>query len=233
MTLLSLSRTRSRSFFWVLPALLLSGCAAVTQPKVDIAEPTQARPSAAAYAPVVNGAIFQAGGYRPLYETHRARMVGDIITVNISESVSAKQETTSSLEKTGSVSSSVGTAPFLNAAQLAKLKLNAEGSSSNTFDGKGSTEATGKFTGTITSTVIEVLPNGHLIIAGEKQIGVAHNVDVLRFSGQVDPASIQPGNMVSSSQIANVRIAQTGRGAQAEAQGIGWIARFFLSISPF
>jgi len=222
---------RTRALSWLVPVLLMSGCASITQPKVDIAEPTQARPSAAAYAPVVNGAIFQAGGYRPLYETHRARMVGDIITVNISESVSAKQETTSSLAKTGTVSSSITAAPFLKASRLARL--NAEGSSANAFDGKGSTESTGKFTGTITATVIEVLPNGHLIIAGEKQIGVAHNVDVLRFSGQIDPASIQPGNTVLSSQIANVRIAQTGRGAQAEAQGIGWIARFFLSISPF
>ena len=133
----------------VLPVILLAGCAAVTPPKVDIAEPTQARPSAAAYAPVNNGAIFQAGGYRPLYETHRARMVGDIITVNISESVAAKQETTSSLDKTGTVSSSITAAPLLSGSKLAQLaKLNAEGSSSNSFDGKGSTESTGKFTGT-------------------------------------------------------------------------------------
>ncbi|MBI2734536.1 MAG: flagellar basal body L-ring protein FlgH, partial [Aquabacterium sp.] len=106
----------------------------------------------------------------------------------------------------------------------------AAGSSDNKFDGTGSTAATGNFTGTITATVIEVLPNGHLIVAGEKQIGVAKNVDVLRFSGQIDPASIQPGNTVLSSQIANVRIEHMGRGAQQDAQGIGWLAHFFLSI---
>ncbi|MDO9235044.1 MAG: flagellar basal body L-ring protein FlgH [Aquabacterium sp.] len=200
-------------------------------PKVDVAEPTQARPSAAVYAPVNSGAIFQAGGYRPLYETHRARMVGDIITVNISEAISAKQESTSTLAKTGTVSSGISAVPLLRVDQLAKLS--AAGTSSNTFNGKGSTESTNDFTGTITATVIEVLPNGHLIISGEKQIGVAHNVDVLRFSGQIDPATILPGNSVASSQIANVRIAQIGRGAQQEAQGIGWLARFFLSISPF
>jgi len=200
-------------------------------PKVDVAEPTQARPSAAAYAPVNNGSIFQSGGYRPLYETHRARMVGDIITINISETISAKQETTSSVEKSGTVSSTITAVPLIRLDQVAKL--GAAGTSSNSFDGKGSTESTGNFTGSITATVIEVLPNGHLIIAGEKQIGVARNVDVLRFSGQIDPASIRPGNSVLSSQIANVRIEQMGRGAQHEAQGIGWLARFFLSISPF
>ncbi len=91
----------------------------------------------------------------------------------------------------------------------------------------------GNFTGSITATVIEVLPNGHLVISGEKQIGVGHNVDVLRFSGTVDPITIQPGNTVTSTQVANVRVAQVGRGAQQEAQGIGWVARFFLSLAPF
>ena len=74
--------------------------------------------------------------------------------------------------------------------------------------------------------------NGHLLVAGEKQIGVNHNVDVLRFSGQVDPRAIQPGNSVASAQIANVRIEQRGRGAQADAQGIGWLGRFFLNVLP-
>jgi flagellar L-ring protein FlgH len=214
---------------WVAPALL-SGCVSMA-PKVDVVEPTQARPSAAAYTAVNNGAIFQSAGYRPLYETHRARMVGDIITITISEVISAKQETSTSLEKKGSVSSSITAVPLLRVDQLAKLA--AAGTSGNKFDGTGSIAASNNFTGTITATVLEVLPNGHLIISGEKQIGVAQNVDVLRFSGQVDPVSIQPGNTVLSSQVANVRIEQMGRGAKQETQGIGWLARFFLNISPF
>jgi flagellar L-ring protein precursor FlgH len=80
--------------------------------------------------------------------------------------------------------------------------------------------------------VREVLPNGHLLIAGEKQIGVNTNVDVLRFSGQVDPKSIQVGNSVLSVQIANVRVEQRGRGAQADAQAVGWLSRIFLSVMP-
>ncbi|MCB1995497.1 MAG: flagellar basal body L-ring protein FlgH, partial [Rhodoferax sp.] len=92
--------------------------------------------------------------------------------------------------------------------------------------------ASNDFKGTITATVTRVLPNGHLIITGEKQIGVNSNVDVLRFSGQVDPRSIKPGNTVSSTQVANVRLEHRGRGAQAEAQVIGWLARVFLSILP-
>ena len=60
----------------------------------------------------------------------------------------------------------------------------------------------------------------------------ASNVEVLRFSGQIDPLSIQPGNVVPSGAIANVRVEQRGRGAQDAAQGIGWLGRFFLSLSP-
>jgi flagellar L-ring protein precursor FlgH len=58
--------------------------------------------------------------------------------------------------------------------------------------------------------VIGVLPNGHLLIAGEKQVGVNHNVDTLRFTGEVDPRAIQPGNTVQSARIANVRVQHKG-----------------------
>ncbi len=218
---------------WLVPALLgsfgLGGCLA-TAPTVEVAMPTQSRPQIVATAPVANGSIFQAASYRPLYESPRARMVGDIITVAIVESLAAKQESTSAIEKTGSITGGATAIPFVPAATLAKLT--AAGAAENKFDGKGSTQSTNTFTGTITATVIEVLPNGHLIISGEKQIGVNQNVDVLRFSGQVDPVTIQPGNLVASSAIANVRVDQRGRGAQAASQGIGWLGRFFLSLSP-
>lgn len=209
----------------------LTGCAALNAPpKVDVAEPTHARPQAIAVPALNNGAIFQAASYRPLFEDHRARLVGDTITVQIVEKVSASQKSTSSIDKSGELSASVTALPGI--APNSFGRASAAGSSSNSFSGKGSTENSNDFSGTITATVTGVLPNGHLLIAGEKQIGVNHNVDVLRFSGQVDPRAIQPGNVVPSAQIANVRIEHRGRGAQAEAQGIGWLARFFLSVLP-
>ena len=80
--------------------------------------------------------------------------------------------------------------------------------------------------------VTDVLPNGHLLISGEKQIGVNSNVDVLRFSGQVDPLLIQAGNSIPSVKTANGRVEHRGRGQQADAQTIGWLSRFFLNILP-
>jgi flagellar L-ring protein precursor FlgH len=58
-------------------------------------------------------------------------------------------------------------------------------------------------------------------------------VDVLRFSGTVDPRNVRPGNVVDSTLVANARIQSKGRGQQAEAQQIGWLSRFFLNVMPF
>jgi flagellar L-ring protein precursor FlgH len=214
-----------------LAVVTLCGCSALgLSHSVDVAVPTHAAPLPNTVPPPVNGAIFQAAQYRPLFEDHRARLVGDTITVQIIEKVSAIQKSTSTIDKSGKVSAGLTAVPLLPASLLSRTS--ATGNSANTFEGKGSTENTNDFSGVITATVTDVLPNGHLLISGEKQIGVNDNIDVLRFSGQVDPRSIQAGNSVASAQIANVRLEHKGRGAQADAQIIGWLARFFLTVLP-
>jgi len=177
-----------------------------------------------------NGAIFQQANYRPLFEDHRARLIGDTLTVQIVEKVSASQSSTSALDKTGTLSANVSAVPFVSPTAFARAS--AAGTAATKSAGKGTNENTNDFSGSITAVVTAVLPNGHLMITGEKQIGVNHNVDVLRFSGQVDPRAIAQGNTVASAAIANVRIEQRGRGAVSDAHGIGWLSRFFLNLSP-
>lgn len=216
----------------------LAGCQQLARvPNVDLVMPTAALPMPPAPAPVVaadvpplTGAIFQPDRYRPLFENHRARLVGDTLMVNIAEKVSAVQKSTSTVDKSNSVDASLSAVPFLKNSAL--TRATASGNSSNAFEGKGTTENSNDFSGVITATVVQVLPNGHLIVAAEKQIGVNANVDVLRFSGQVDPRAIAPGNTINSTQIANVRVQQRGRGQAAEAQSMGWLSRFFLSVLP-
>ena len=218
----------------VAPACLLSGCLATISnfmyPRVEMAETQPVAPVVAAPQAAPTGSIFQASTYRPLFEDHRARLVGDTLTVQIAEKVAASQKSTSSIDKTGDSSAGVTAIPGISPNSFGRANFGAN--SANTFAGKGSTENTNDFTGTITVVVREVLPNGHLVVAGEKQIGVNANVDVLRFSGQVDPLMIQPGNAVPSTQIANVRLEHRGRGAQADAQAVGWLMRVFLSVLP-
>jgi flagellar L-ring protein FlgH len=207
----------------------LSGCIA-TWPQVEVVEttPPPVAPLPAPGAPT--GSIYQQAAYRPLFEDYRARLVGDTLTVQIIEKVTAVQKSTSSVDKSGNLSASVSALPGISPGAFARAS--AAGSSSNTFAGKGAVESSNDFSGTITVVVREVLPNGHLVISGEKQIGVNHSIDTLRFSGVVDPRAIQPTNTVLSAQIANVRLEQRGRGQQAEAQAIGWLSRVFLSVLP-
>lgn len=213
-----------------LAALLLAACSTIW-PRVEVADTATPAVPAPAVVESGNGSIYQAARYRPIFEDHRARLVGDTLTVQIVEKITATAKSTSSVDKGGTLSAGITALPVLKAGTLARLSTDA--TSSNTFEGKGATENSNDFSGTITAVVRGVLPNGHLLISGEKQIGVNANVDVLRFSGQVDPRTIQPGNTVQSAQIANVRLEQRGRGQQSEAQSIGWLGRVFLSLAPF
>jgi flagellar L-ring protein precursor FlgH len=207
----------------------LAGCGAL-YPHVEMPVPTAPAVPAPAPAPQpANGAIFDAARYRPLFEDYRARLPGDTLVVSISEKVSASQKSTSSIDKSSAINGTIKALPGVNATKILG-RASVDASTANTFAGKGATENSNDFSGTITVTVRDVLPNGHLLIAGEKQIGVNANVDVLRFSGQVDPRAIQPGNSVQSTQIANVRLEHRGRGAQADAQAVGWLQRVFLSV---
>lgn len=215
----------------VAPAwLALSGCNATLFPRVEVADTAPVEPAPVEPQRVANGAIYQMASYRPLFEDHRARHVGDLVLIRIEEKINASQSATSSVDKSGSIEASVSALPGIPAKAF--VNGTASGSSANTFEGKGSTRSSNDFSGTITATVTRVLPNGHLVISGEKQIGVNASVDALRFSGQIDPRTIQPGNTVSSMNVANVRLEQRGRGQQAEAQMIGWLARVFLTVLP-
>ncbi len=179
------------------------------------------------------GSLFQKASYRPAFEDARARLVGDIVTIQIVEKVSASQVSSSTANRTSSGSASISAFPLISAADLARLNAGIGTDSKSDFSGKGGTESANTFYGTITTTVVEVLPNGHLVVAGDKQIGINQNVDVMRFSGTVDPRLIQPGNLINSNQVANARMESKGRGAQAEAQTVGWLTRFFFNALPF
>jgi flagellar L-ring protein FlgH len=222
-----------RSLAALVALAALVGCGTINDyrvPPVEVGALPPVTAPAAAPTTQANGSIYQAAAYRPLFEDHRARLPGDTLRVNIVEKVSATQKSTSTVDRNGSIGGSVTALPGISNNALRRATIG--GSSANAFDGKGTTESSNDFSGTITVLVTGVLPNGHLMVQGEKQIGVNANVDVLRFSGQVDPRAIQPGNSVPSTQIANVRVEQRSRGQQADAQVMGLLSRFFLSVMP-
>ena len=81
-------------------------------------------------------------------------------------------------------------------------------------------------------TVVDVLPNGNLVVSGEKQVGINQGVETLKFAGVVDPLTIMPGNTVSSTQVADARMQVRGAGDIDKVQTTGWLTRFFLSAMP-
>ena len=217
-------------------ALLLAACA--TTPPANVHQPMSARPTPAPEAAPANGAIYQAlyagaPGYshRPLFEDRRARAVGDILTININETTAASKKSGSTAARSGSNEMSVTGLAGLPGKGLLGSNLGA--SSASTFEGKGDSASNNAFTGIITVTVIEVLPNGYLLVWGEKQIGINQGSEFVRFSGVVNPANVSSGNAVSSTQVADARLEYRGNGYIDEAQTMGWLARFFLSFLAF
>jgi len=212
-------------------AALLAACAS-PRDSIKVGPATTALPQPIeAQADHPTGSIFRGRGNLLLFEDRKPRAVGDLLTIQINETLNASQTATSNTEKkTAATAVLPGVKGVLGHGLNA---LNASASSDNSFNGTGATTSTGAFTGTITVTVMEVLANGNLRVAGEKQIGIRENSEVLRFSGVVDPALIQPGNILSSTQIADARLDYRGGGNIEQAQIQGWLGRFFNSWSPF
>jgi flagellar L-ring protein precursor FlgH len=215
--------------------VLLGACAQLATPRVEVA-PSQLPPPSVAAAtavpqrPASSGAIFPGESYRPLFENVRARSVGDLLTVQIQENTTARQRSNTSVNREGKIEGAIASLPFVTSPALQRAKVGA--SSSNDSSSKGESGSDNVFTGNITATVVEVLPNGNLVIVGEKQVGVNQTVDSLRFSGVVDPRFIRPGNSIASTQVADVRVEFRGRGDIDRAMTVGWLQRFFFSFSP-
>lgn len=215
----------------LLPLLaLLAGCV-TNAPTTAIHQPMSVRPEARAYIAPSNGAIFNVASARPLFEDRRARFVGDILTINISEKVQASKKSENKTSRSQAVDVSVPTIvglPF-KGAQGTTLAA----SDTNNFTGSGQNTSSNDFTGTITVTVIEVYPNGNLLVSGEKQIGLKEGEEFVRFSGVVNPNTISSANAVTSTQVADARIEYKANGFIDSAQVMGWLGRFFLSFMPF
>jgi len=81
--------------------------------------------------------------------------------------------------------------------------------------------------GQLTVTVIQRLPNGNLVVAGQKNLRLNQGNELVQIQGIVRAADIGADNTVQSSKVANAQIAYGGRGAMAQANAMGWLARFF------
>lgn len=214
----------------VLAALmgLLQGCAMQQVPVNDPAyAPTM--PPAPVSPRDNNGSIYQASNSVGLFEDVKAHRVGDILTITLAENTNATKSATTSTKKTDSIDT--GTPTLLGSGVVFNgvNPLNNSLSSANSFSGDGSSTQSNTLTGNITVTVAKVLPNGNLVVRGQKVLTLNHGDEYIRISGIVRPADISADNSVLSTQIANADITYSGRGTLADTNHMGWLARFFNS----
>lgn len=212
--------------------VLLSGCASIypTTPTA-VHQPMTARPESRAQALPATGSIYQAAYARPLFEDRRARNVGDTITINLVERNTAQKSANANATRNGNMTASIGPITRLPLSGLSGLA--AEADSESDFAGKGAAAANNAFNGTITVTVIDVYPNGNLLVSGEKMVAINQGNEFIRFSGVINPNNVTAANTVQSTQVADARIEYRGSGFIDESNTMGWLQRFFVAIMPF
>ena len=164
-----------------------------------------------------------------LYEDVKARRVGDILTVMLVEETSGENSNNNSLNQTTAMNVS---APTI--AGTARANLGVELGSENAFTGQSGSSQSNRLNGSIAVTVHEVLPNGNLVVQGEKSIRINQGNEFVRLKGVVRPKDINAFNTLYSTQVADARITYAGKGTSAHNSTPGWGAKIlFSSLWPF
>ncbi len=207
--------------------LIGSGCAS-NKPMAD--DPAYA-PTIAANMPVpqrTEGSLYQDTYGVSLFNDRKAHFVGDVITVTLSERTVSRKSSGVNTSKNSGLEFNAG--PLLGANPTFKgrdLSTNLE--QDRTFNGNAGADQSNSLQGNITVTIAEVLPNGNLVVRGEKWITLNRGDEFIRISGIVRPEDIAPDNTIVSTRLANAKISYSGTGELASTQKMGWLSRFFNS----
>jgi flagellar L-ring protein precursor FlgH len=181
-----------------------------------------------------NGAIYQVGHDVQLFENSVARRVGDTLTIRLAERTNAS--------KSSSTTTSKSTSAELGGVTVAGRPITHNGTdlmaagidNESQFDGQGDSSQSNRLEGDITVTVAQRLPNGNLLVRGQKWIAINQGKEYVRIQGIVRPIDINPDNSISSLKVADAMISYGGKGALADANTPGLLSRFFtLGWLPF
>ncbi len=234
----------------IIAMIFLTGCATVqnlpdqvtskvqTKHKQPIMEPPQYTPN-----PPAEGSLWSDNG-QGLFGDNKARNIGDIITVKIIENTTSKMDANTNTQRTSSMTAGItslyGYDSKINKELLSRIPgenlLNPsifQGTMTNAFEGKGTSDRSGQVTATIGARVVNVLPNGNLVIHGVRTMKVNFEEQNIAVSGIVRPQDITSDNSVNSTSIADAQIIYSGRGVLAEKQRPGWLVRILDMVWPF
>ena len=207
-------------------SLPLAGCLGVdpTRPE-PIYKP--AYPRIAPVAPASAGAIYQTGAGLSLFGDSRANQIGDVLTIVLQEQTSSSKSAETSIKKESDNRlpnpSVFGNLVRGTSEDYTDIESEAE------FSGEAESDQSNSLSGTLSAVVAEVLPNGLLLVQGEKWLNLNRGEEYVRVSGLVRPEDIGSDNSVSSLRLADARIAYSGTGELADSNRAGWLSRFFLN----
>jgi flagellar L-ring protein precursor FlgH len=207
---------------------LLGGCVA-NEIKVSENKFVATQPLKEIAAQGTDGSIYRGQASSFIFEDMKARRVGDILTIVLSEKTNAKKKATTSTKKDNTID--LGS-PTVFGAPITHSGRNILGASIGTeqeFTGEGDSEQSNALNGTISVTVASVYPNGNLFVRGQKRMLLNQGDEYIQISGIVRPLDIGVNNTVASTLLADARIVYSGEGAVSDSNKMGWLARFFNS----
>ena len=232
----------------------LAGCAAVQRTAPPVAEKMPLKEKMEIKEPPLppvesNGSLYDArSNFNGFFIDTKARSVGDIVTVNISESASATNSADTQTGRTSSLEAGIdtlfGTEDWYRDKVLPEIPRNlprpdpfgnpsVKGSMTSDFDGSGSTSRSGDLSAFITCRVTQVLPNGNLKIVGSREVLVNHETQMIILSGVIRPRDISDDNVILSTFVSDAKIAYSGSGIVNDRQRPGWLANLLNSVWPF
>lgn len=220
---------------WV---MFLSGCAVQRTEVVSPSFDQQLKPPTHNYS---NGSIWQASSVS-LTEDGKARRIGDIVTIIVTETASASKEAATATGRTSELSAGVPAFMGLESAGVllnnlgganANLSKLVDASASSKFDGSGSTSRKESLSATITAKVIDVLPNGNLKIEGRRNVKVNNEDQIVTVRGTIRQRDISAENTINSIFIADAQISYSGEGIISDRQKPGWLMNVIDVLWPF
>lgn len=177
----------------------------------------------------VNGAIFHADRNVALFENAVAHGVGDIVTIRLVERTNASKSADTTTKKSTSIDlpgpTIAGRPVTVNGTPVLANSVGNE----TDFEGSGASSQSNRLDGNVAVTVVRRLANGNLQVRGEKWLTLNQGRELVRIQGVIRPIDIEPDNTIASSKVADAVITYAGRGALANANAPGLLARFFNS----
>ena len=211
----------------------LTGCAAV-QPAI-IPSPSFAavQPAEPPVARAATGSIYGSANSENWFGRGRNFQIGDVITVLLDERTQAARSTSTNTSREAKNNAiPAGVATVLGNIRGIPMGLNLNDSTTKST-GTGSADQTASLTGSLAVSVVEVLPNGNLVVRGEKQLSLSEGSEVIQVSGVIRPQDVSPSNTVLSRRLAHSQIAYRGSGDLAAASSPGWGTKLINRFWPF